>query len=293
MALDPMLHKAVRNGRVRDIIQLLAGGADMDVRSSLGGHVLHVAVSNGRSDMVQFILENGVDVNVKTNGGYSPLHSACSRTRIRGRVDIIRHLLQCGADVSARNAENIPDDDDENGQDNETFFDDGDQGSGGRTPLHYAILYRSIQVVKLLLCHGADISTKEGDGYNALHWAVMIHESEVIREMVRVQRNPLLHANRRGIEKAVKVIQLLLAHGTDVSAKIAHLQATTNRGVTPMQVAYTDDMKKMLQDALLHAEDARRELLEAFTMGQHERLGVVSDILPLAAETVQMIMDRV
>ena len=283
MALDPMLHKAVRNGRVRDIIQLLAGGADMDVRSSLGGHVLHVAVSNGRSDMVQFILENGVDVNVKTNRGYSPLHIACSRKRMTGRDVIIRHLLQYGADVSART---------ENGSGGV------DEDAGGRTPLHIAILYSSIQAVKLFLCHGADISTKEGEGYNALHWAVQIHESEFIQERRRRRRNPMLPANNRGVEKAVKVIQLLLAHGTDVSTKIAHLRATTNGclygpPLTPMQVAYPDDMKEMLQDALLRAEGSRRELLEAFTMGQHERLGVVSDILPLAAETVQMIMDRV
>ena len=49
----------------------------------------------------------------------------------------------------------------------------------------------------------------------------------------------------------------------------------------------------MLRAALLHAEGARRGLLEAFTLGQHERLGAASRILPLAPEVVQMIMDRV
>jgi hypothetical protein len=49
----------------------------------------------------------------------------------------------------------------------------------------------------------------------------------------------------------------------------------------------------MLRAALLHAEGARRGLLEAFTLGQHERLGAASRILALAPDVVQMIMDRV
>jgi hypothetical protein len=62
---------------------------------------------------------------------------------------------------------------------------------------------------------------------------------------------------------------------------------------TPEQVAHTDDLKEMLRAALLRAEEARRGLLEAFTLGHHERLGAASRILPLAPEVVQMIMDRV
>jgi hypothetical protein len=51
-------------------------------------------------------------------------------------------------------------------------------------------------------------------------------------------------------------------------------------------------MKEMLRSALLRAEGVRRDLLIAFTLGHHERLGVASRIRALAPDVVQMIMDR-
>jgi hypothetical protein len=281
----PALYTAAEGGRVQDVLQLLSGGANIEERGRNGVYSpLHVAVFMGRAQVVEILLERGADVLGKTSGGDSPLHLACYGKRMAGRKAIIGQLLLHGADVSDRNNENGADDD--------------EAGAGGRTPLHIAIAYRSIQATKLLLAHGADISIKEGEGYNALHWAVQFHTSEVIQERVRRRRNPLLPANPRKIEKAEKVIQMLLAHGNDVSAKIAHLKATTDGGeyghpLTPEHVAYTDDIKEMLRAALLHAEEARRGLVEAFTLGQHVRLGAASRILPLAPEVVQMIMDRV
>jgi hypothetical protein len=285
-ALFPALFLAAQDGRVQDVLQLLSDGVNIDTRRNGGWSPLHVAVTNGRVEVVQILLENGADVNAKSNRGDSALHLACYGRRMAGRKAIIGQLLLYGADVSAQNNENGADD---------------DAGAGGRTPLHIAIVYHSIQVIKLLLGHGADISIKEGEGYNALHWAVQMHTAEYIGEKVRRQRNTMLPANPRKIEKVVKMIQMLLAHGNDVSAKIAHLSATTTvdplmgsyGGETPEQVAYTDDMKEMLRAALLRVEETRRGLLEAFTLGQHVRLGVASRILPLAPEVVQMIMDRV
>jgi ankyrin repeat protein len=281
----PALFTAAEGGRVQDVLQLLSGGANIEKRGRNGVYSpLHVAVTNGRAEVVQILLENGADVNAKTNRGDSALHLACYGKRMAGRKAIIRQLLLHGADVSAQNNVNVQNNVDD------LLVDDV---AGGSTPLHFAVNESNIESIKLLLAHGADISIKEGDGYNALHWAVQIHTAEVIHERVRRRRNPLLPANPRKIEKAVKVIQMLLAHGNDVSAKIAHLKATTDAGKTPEHVAYTDDIKEMLRAALLHAEEARRATLEAFTMGQHARLGAASRILPLAPEVVQMIMDRV
>ena len=116
---------------------------------------------------------------------------------------------------------------------------------------------------------------------------------EFVRERNRQLRNPRLPANRRGIEKAFKVIQTLLAHGTDVHTKIADLSATTDAGKTPAEVACTEDLKEIMRSALARAEKTRRAAVLAFTMGQHKRLGAASRILPLSPDVVQMIMDRV
>ena len=267
----PALWTAAEGGRVQDVLQLLSGGANIEERGRNGVYSpLHVAVYMGRAEVVQILLEHGADVLVKTSGGDSPLHLAFILPRMAGREAIIRALLLKGADASAKN-------------------------STGRTPLHQAVFHDSIQALKLLLDHGADISTTECGGNNVLHWAVEKHNVESVKERNRLHRNPLLPANRREIEKAEKVIQALLAHdGTDVHTKIADLSATTtDAGRTPEHVAYTDDIKEMLRSALLRAEEARRGLLEAFTLGHHERLGAASRILALSPDVVQMIMDRV
>jgi hypothetical protein len=283
-ALEPTLHMAVTNGRVQDVLQLIEAGANMDERNGDGDHVIHVAVSHGRTDVVQILLDHGTDVNVKGRLGNTPLHIACYGKRMAGRKAVIQQLLLNGADISAQN--NVGD------------VHDDDADAGRRTPLHCAIAFSSIQVIRMLLAHGADISVKEGEGYNSLHWAVVIHTFEFIQERHRLHHNPLRPANPRKIDKAAQVIEMLLSNGTDNSAKIAHLRATTDGGEygrpsTPEQVAYTNDIKEMLRDALLHAQEARRGLLQAFTLGQHERLGAASHIRALAPEMVQMIMDRV
>ena len=264
----PALWTAAEGGRVQDVLQLLSIGANIEERGRNGVYSpLHVAVFMGRTEVVQILLEHGADVLAKTSGGDSPLHLAFILPRMAGREAIIRALLLKGADASAKN-------------------------STGRTPLHQAVFQGSIEALKLLLYHGADISITECGGNNVLHWAVEKHNVEFVQERNRKIRNPMLPANPRKIEKAVQVIQLLLAHGTDVLTKIAHLKATTDGGLTPEQVAYTDDIKEMLRAALLRAEGARRGLLEAFTLGHHARLGAASCIRALAPDVVQMILDR-
>ena len=243
------LWNASAAGRVQEVLQLLSDGANINEKCGDGGYTpLHTAVFRGQVQVVQNLLEHGADVSVKTSSGDSVLHLACSGARKTGRGAIIRSLFQKGADVH-------------------------DKDKYGRTPLHRAIAYGSVQSLKLLLDRGAAISIKDGEGYNALHWAVQIHTSEFVQERNRQLRNPRLPANRRKIEKTIQVLQILIAHGTDVHTKISNLSATTDAGKTPEGVAYTEDLKEMMRSALLRAEKTRRAMLEALIMGQHKRLG--------------------
>ena len=249
---DSALRSAAGDGRVQEVLQFLSDGANIDEKGGPGGWTpLHTAVFRGRAAVVQILLEHGAAVSLKDDRGDSPLHLACSGKRMTGREAILRSLLLKGADVHGKDRY-------------------------GRTPLHRAIAHGSIQSLKLLLGRGADISIKEGEGYNALHWAVQIHTSETIQERRRLFNNPLHSANGREIEKTIQVLQILLAHGTDVYTKIADLSATTDEGLTPGGVAYTEDIKESIRSALARAEETRRAALMAFTMGQHAKLGATS-----------------
>lgn len=307
-----------RKAGCKDIIQkLLLHGADLNAQNNVnddakyaigydangpvymdvldGDTPLHVAVSNGRPDLVEMLLENGADVKAKNNVGDSALHFACMRNRKTGRKDIICQLLLHGADVNAQNNVNELEDLEED-SDGELVNDD--QNVGGDTPLQNAINELSIQTIRTLLNNGADISIQDGYGLNAIHWAVMIEGVETIRERFRLQNNPMLAMNNSRIEKAIRVIQLLLAHGTDVSTKISCLRATTTDKYwaprnTAEEFAHSDNIKDMLRYALLQAEVHRSNMVESFSMGYHKRLGGDSQVNKLPAAIMQMVMDRV
>ena len=283
-AAEPELHSAVKDGRIQDVAQLLDDGANLDARNVGGGHVLHVAVRAANSEMIQLLLDRGTDVNVRGYRGATPLAVACMGKRQSRREAVIRQLILNGADLRA--------------QTDDLRMRGNTPNAGMRTPLHIAVGTKNIQTIRLLLLHGADISISESDEFNALHLAVQVHKAECLSEQARFRINPYSTSYMYKIEKADKVVNILLSHGTDVYAKIAILNAKTKHyavlpAATPEQIAYTDDMKEMLQAALKQAEAGRRALLEAMTMGQHKRLGERSWMLQIDPEVVQMIMDRV
>jgi len=102
------LHAAAEGGHEAVVKQLLANNADVNVKTSNGYTPLHAA-NKGRSKALLLLLDQGADIHVKTKVGgvcgHTPLHLAASG--ISGwwsekhtiAVDI---LLSKGADVDAK-----------------------------------------------------------------------------------------------------------------------------------------------------------------------------------------------
>jgi ankyrin repeat protein len=80
--------------RVRD---LLARGADPDVRDDDLRTPLHQAVLGGSVGLVGLLIEHGADVNAKDQHGFTPLHFAAQEHT----PAIARILVGKGADVNA------------------------------------------------------------------------------------------------------------------------------------------------------------------------------------------------
>ena len=82
-----------------------------------------------------------------------------------------------------------------------------------RTPLHYAAKHGHLICIRLLLKHGADPNTRDGDGYTPLHY---------LSQMYSPSRD--LHDNLR------QCVASLVECGADVRAR-------TNSGRTPLELA--------------------------------------------------------
>ncbi len=97
--------------------------------------IAHRAISRGWFELFLVALEAMIDINAKHSfWGESVLH--CAVIVGEQSSSIIRELLKRGADVEIKHA------------------------TRGLTALHLAVKGRKIEIIKLLLEHGADMETK-------------------------------------------------------------------------------------------------------------------------------------
>jgi ankyrin repeat protein len=81
--------------RVRD---LLARGADVNVRDEDERTPLHQAVLGNSVGLVGLLIESGADINARDTQGFTPLHFAAEEHA----PELVRILVGKGADVNAR-----------------------------------------------------------------------------------------------------------------------------------------------------------------------------------------------
>lgn len=158
------------------------------------------------------------------------------------------------------------------------------KGSGGATPLLYAVLYGDASRVKQLLDAGADPNIRNDAGASALMWAagdlekarLLVEHGADVNAKSDVGRTPLqIAAGRFG---NAPVVKLLLDHGANPSAKspslvgdmtvLAAAAGTGDESVLRMLVDHGADLKAAGYMALFLAVEARCEkCIELFLKG--------------------------
>ena len=134
----PDLCEAAALGDAQRIAALLDRGDPVDLRSWDGWTPLHLAAYTGRAEVVRTLVSRGAPVDaVSANATKNtPL---CAALAGRGDQDIVRLLLEAGADPNFR-------------------------AESGVTPLHLAASRGADALVHQLLEHGADKSARMDDG---------------------------------------------------------------------------------------------------------------------------------
>ncbi|MYB18769.1 MAG: hypothetical protein F4Y16_07265 [Holophagales bacterium] len=194
-----------------------------------GMTALHWAVYHDRGDLVRHLLDAGADASAANRYGVIPLSLACAN----GNFEIVEALLAAGADPNAVLA-------------------------GGETVFMTAARTGRIDVVEALYEAGADVHYREPNrGQTALMWAAAEGNLEVVELLLEVGADPnatldsgftpLLFAVREG---RIGVMEALLRAGVDVNAPTPGKAVKRDRplpggrsvrpGSTPLLVAVTN-----------------------------------------------------
>jgi ankyrin repeat protein len=140
------LHVAAETGNLEITRLLIAGKADVQAKSRLGGYTpLHLAAGAAHVEVVRALVQAGADVKaVTTTGGVTPLHLAAKA--LNGEA-AVRVLIEAGAPVNALD------------------------GTSGQTPLMFAAGYGRAASVRELLRAGAepDVATEVVDVLERLY----------------------------------------------------------------------------------------------------------------------------
>ncbi|WP_323763072.1 ankyrin repeat domain-containing protein [Maricaulis sp.] len=95
--LDGRLYQASRRGQAGRVGELLAGGANPDIRYRGDGTALIAAVRGGDAETVATLLQAGANPDLGIDGDGNPMIAAA----VRGRDDLVQQLLAAGANVDA------------------------------------------------------------------------------------------------------------------------------------------------------------------------------------------------
>lgn len=102
-----LMHALLAENVDRKIVELLVEkGVDINARDpKQGWTALHLAARDGHSDIVRFLLENGAEVDARDIFGNTPLGKAVMN--YKGNNEVIHLLLAHGADKKIGNNEGV------------------------------------------------------------------------------------------------------------------------------------------------------------------------------------------
>ncbi len=273
--------------------ELLDAGANINQVTHYGWTALLTATQNRHYKLATFLLEKGANPNISNNGGWSPLYLATDNRNIEGgdyparkpdmdHLAYIRTLIEKGANVNVRicgvrsTATNCTGDSTET----RTNFTMQWLQEDGATPFLRASQSGDMDLMKLLLEHGADPKIKTAHNVSALEVAAGIawvegvtyewspeQNLEAIKMLLDLGLDPnnqdddgraALHgAAHKG---RIPVVQLLVDRGAKLDLHDYGSRDTVNgdmKGLTWLPVQYAEGLVRVgVQSAIAHPETA-------------------------------------
>ncbi|XP_065224861.1 uncharacterized protein LOC135848789 [Planococcus citri] len=198
---------------------LLQNKGTIDFKSDDGHSLLHIAAIMGHKDIVKVLIENGIDVNATSCFDITPLNLA---SRL-GHEEIAEILIRNNANVN-----------------NIVNFD-------GSTPLHSAAVGGHANIIKLLLQNGAKM-LKNGKNRSALEFAVAYRHLDVVKILLQ---HKTVNLNAKGNadwtilhiasqEDNLEIVKYLVSKGCNIHAK-------NSSGSKPIHIAAREGLKDIVE----------------------------------------------
>lgn len=252
----PLINAAI-NEHADVVKELVANNADEKALNLDRKILLHKAAQFGDLENVKALLKKGVDVNAEDEIGRTPL----LRAAITGYADVVKELFAHKADPDPKTG----------------------VSNGG--PLHQAVKYGNLEVVKVLLANNANIDAVGPLGLTPLHEAVYYGHLEIVKVLLAKNANPYVVSKlgtmpfHVAVEKRnLEMVKVLLAHKVDLNAgnkeqetplhiavekgyseivevllaNNANPDATDTSGRTPLYLAVEKRNLKMVEVLLAH-----------------------------------------
>ncbi|NWS74350.1 RN5A ribonuclease, partial [Crotophaga sulcirostris] len=247
------LNAAVRDSNIKDVLELLERGADVNSKAESGWTPLQSAVQADDEDLVQLLLDKGACPHArKDNGG-----TAFTEAAITGNVNILELLLNHGLNI---------DDCDDN----------------GFTAFMEAAWYGNEEAMKFLYRKGANVNLRRAvseekakllkGGATALMDACKEGHVSAVKTLVQElgadvnicdnkDRNALIHAlkevcAKRRYESAVSIGHFLLDCGVDVTSKDEYGKTAL---ILAVEMQSPDLVKALLEKGEIDIDDADEE----------------------------------
>ena len=155
---------ACENGNATIVERLIKAGVSPNTTGPLGETALHLCARTGRPEAAKVLIANGASIDaVETWRGQTPLMWAAAD----GHADMVRLLVEAGADVRARSAI-IQWERQRTDEPRDKWLP-----PGGFTPLLLAAREGRVAAAKALIDAGADINEVDPDRHSALVIALM------------------------------------------------------------------------------------------------------------------------